>query len=53
MLMASQLTAPSSDQHRHNGQRTPSITGSDAEASNTASPSSSASKAGSRINIVV
>jgi hypothetical protein len=53
MLMASQLAAQSADQHRHNGQRTPSMSGTDAQGSNTASPSASAGKIGSRINIVV
>jgi hypothetical protein len=53
MLTASQLAAQSSDQHRHNGQRTPSMSGTDAQGSNTASPSASGGKIGSRINIVV
>jgi hypothetical protein len=53
MLVANQQAAQSSGQHRHNGQRTPSTSGIDAQRSNTAATSGSAGKVGSRINIVV
>lgn len=53
MLFMSQQAAQSSGQHRHKGERAPSSGGLDAQESNTASPSGSAGKVGSSINITV